>query len=136
MSEEGIPEDIRRFLLLHIDSVAQLEALLLMHSHPHQDWDAAALAQRLYISPAETVKILLHLAAQQLCRPSSQPNSFRIETGNPELKALLMRLAEVYSRRLIAITTLIHQNKPPGQNPNNAKRFADAFKFFKDKEDG
>jgi hypothetical protein len=31
MSDKYLPDDVRRFVLEHIDSVAQLEALLLLH---------------------------------------------------------------------------------------------------------
>ena len=36
-----IPEDIQAFLLKRIDSIAQLEALLLLRDHPECEWSVA-----------------------------------------------------------------------------------------------
>lgn len=133
MSEEGIPDDIRRFVLQNIESVAQLEALLLLRSQPQQDWDVRRLAQRLYISPNETIRILAMLTAQGLCELiENGERKYRYRPANSDVKALIERLAEVYSRRLVAISQLIHQRS---SGKNNAQGFADAFRLRKDKED-
>src|SRR5688572_27525821 len=47
----GIPEDVRRFLLQCIDSVEQLEVLLLLHRDPGKVWSTEAVAQALYSNP-------------------------------------------------------------------------------------
>ncbi len=45
-----IPDDVRRFIQASIDSIAQLEALLIVHEHPGIEWTVSALSERLYIS--------------------------------------------------------------------------------------
>jgi hypothetical protein len=49
MSYKGIPEDVGQFIIEKIDSVAQLEALLLLRSSPEEKWSVRALSSRLYI---------------------------------------------------------------------------------------
>ena len=48
MADELVPDDLRDFILRHIDSVAQLEALLLLRASPDEDWDVGKTAKRLY----------------------------------------------------------------------------------------
>lgn len=133
MSEEGIPDDIRRFVLQNIDSVAQLEALLLLRSQPQLEWDVRLMAQRLYISPNETIRILAALTAQGLCELiENGERKYRYQPASPDIRALIEKLAEVYSQRLVAISQLIHQRS---SSKNNAQGFADAFRLRKDKEE-
>lgn len=130
MSETGIPEDIERFILLQIESVAKLEALLLMHGQPEQPWDQGLLAQRLYISPAQAAPLLADLVAGGFCVPADNETArYCYRPRQAELAALVDRLAEVYSRRLIAITNLIHT-----RSTRSTQQFADAFKLRRDKE--
>jgi hypothetical protein len=53
MTDELVPDDVRDFILRHIDSVAQLEALLLLRANPDEDWDAPKTAKRLYTTHQE-----------------------------------------------------------------------------------
>jgi hypothetical protein len=56
-----IPEDVAQFIIEKIDSVAQLEALLLLRDNPQQQWDVAAVAKRLYIDDERASKVLARL---------------------------------------------------------------------------
>jgi hypothetical protein len=38
MAREPIPDDLREFILGYIDSIAQLEALLLLRRNPSTSW--------------------------------------------------------------------------------------------------
>ena len=124
MTEEGVPADVRDFLLACIDSVAELEALLLLRETPGQDWDAAMLARRLYVGEAEGAKILEHLVQCELA--ARTPAGFRYHVRDDERQRVVNRLAESYARYLVPVTRLIH-DKASGM-----RQFADAFKFRKD----
>ena len=134
MNDEAVPESIQRFIAMHIDSVAKIEALLLMFRNPEQTWDSALLAKRLYITPAETAKILAELHARQFLDARELPKgSFCYRPATSELSAQVEQLAEVYSKRLVAVTHLIHQRAAPPPS-NSLQMFADAFKLKKDKD--
>ena len=47
MVEGLIPEDVQAFLLKRIDSIPQLEALVLLRANPEFEWSAATLARLL-----------------------------------------------------------------------------------------
>ena len=68
MAKEPIPPDVGEFIVRHINSVAQLEALLLLRTNPDKDWDAAEIAKRLYTNEREITEILTQLCEDGLLR--------------------------------------------------------------------
>lgn len=127
MAEQFIADDIIRFVLEKIDSVAQLEGVLLLRGDPQRHWRAAELAARLYISEAQTVELLLSLSAQGLVAAEGEPAMYSYQPKTPELRQMVDRLAEVYAKQLVAITNLIHSKQKP-----RVQAFADAFRLRKD----
>jgi hypothetical protein len=123
-----IPEEIAQFITNHIDSIAQLEALLLMRREPHGPWSASSLAQRLYTGEKETVDALERLCAAGLATALGHtPACYCYAPVSPELGALVDRTADLYSKHLVPITNLIH-SKPK----TRVQEFADAFRIRKD----
>jgi len=45
MVEGVIPEDVKQFIIQHIDSIAHLEGLLMCRADPQKAWSAAILAR-------------------------------------------------------------------------------------------
>jgi hypothetical protein len=124
MTDEVVPGDIKAFILAHIDSVAQLEALLLLRATPGKLWDAGGTAKRLYVSERESHQALAHLCADGLLSRSEDLYSY---TGlAAETAAIVDRLAEAYARHLIPVTSIIHSK------PRRIREFAEAFKFKKE----
>ena len=66
MPDDLMPEDLRDFILGHINSIVQLEALLLLRRNPNEDRDAAKTAKRLYTSEQEVADVLARLCADGL----------------------------------------------------------------------
>ncbi|HVO03329.1 MAG TPA: hypothetical protein VMT54_14080 [Candidatus Cybelea sp.] len=124
MPDDPIPREIRDFIARYIDSVAQLEALLLLRDNPGDIWDRRRVAERLYTSEDETALFLARLCDDGLL--SAADGVYRYDAHSPELAALVDRLAERYKRHLIPITNLIHAK------PRRIREFADAFKLKKD----
>jgi len=124
MTEEGVPPEIRAFLFACIESVAELEALLLLREVPTQCWDAGTLARRLYIGESEGAKILDHLAACELAARGEA--GFRYHVRDAERQRLVDGLADSHARHLVPLTRLIHERA------SGMRKFADAFKFRKD----
>jgi hypothetical protein len=128
MADSVIPEDISQFVIEKIESVAQLEALLLLRNHPDTDWSVQALAARLYISEEQTAGVLVVLQAQGFVSADSKdPSLYRYWPNSKELKTMLDRLAEIYASHLVPVTNLIH-SKPKSR----IQEFADAFRLRKD----
>jgi hypothetical protein len=123
MVDDVIPDDVRDFILRHIDSVAQLEALLLLRANSNESWDVTRAAARLYTGEEEIRKMLTQLCADGLL--SHRDDVYRYECP-PEIKVVVDRLVEVYRRHLIPVTNVIHTK------PRRIREFANAFKFRKD----
>ena len=61
MPDDLIPEEIKQFLIENIDSIAELEGVLLLRSNPDGLWSANALAQRLYATQEQIENVLARL---------------------------------------------------------------------------
>jgi hypothetical protein len=121
---DPLPADLLDFLTRHIDSIAQLEALLLLRAAPGEVWDVQRAAKRLYVSEQESFETLAHLAVHGFL--SGDRSGYRFDPQSQELLSMVELLAEHYKRHLIPITNLIHAK------PRRIRQFADAFKFKKD----
>jgi hypothetical protein len=112
MIDDLIPDDIRHFIIVGIDSVAHLEALLLLRTGAHENWDIAVVAKRLYITEQETTQVLSRLCEQGLInRNGGEPQLFQYRPKTVELARMIDRVAEVYKKHLVPVTNLIH-SKP------------------------
>jgi len=130
MYNEVIPQEIQQFVLSHIDSVAQLEGLLLFHSAPSLAGNADLVAQRLYISQDEASRLLRHLhMAGFLAVTSGENPTYFYHPRTSDVASLVDQLASLYVNYLVPITNLIH-SKPK----TRIQEFADAFWIRKDKE--
>jgi hypothetical protein len=125
MADDPIPADLRDFILRFIDSVAHLEALLLLRASPQTNWEAPAVAARLYTSAEQAGEVLAQLCNERLL--VCVDGQYRYEGQAPEHIAMIDRLADSYAKQLIPITNLIHSK------PRRIRQFADAFKFRKDR---
>ncbi|HEU4371943.1 MAG TPA: hypothetical protein VFS02_00540 [Telluria sp.] len=128
MNAPPIPDDVQRFVLLAIPSVPYLEALLLMRSSPQRQWDASAVAQRLYLSEKVTAALLVELNDAGLADADAETaGQYRYRPQSEELAALTNRLAAIYATNLVGVSNLIHSkiNK-------KAQRFVDAFVLRKE----
>jgi hypothetical protein len=125
MTSEEIPGDLRDFLLKYIDSVAQLEALLLLRRSGGEAWTAENVARRLYIGVTQANEVLEQLCDSQLLHCDNGVYSY--VGGDDEHRRLIDGIAEHYSRHLIQITNLIHAKS------SRIRQFAAAFKLRKDR---
>ncbi|HVV64022.1 MAG TPA: hypothetical protein VHC42_01020 [Rhizomicrobium sp.] len=124
MAEALIPDEVRSFVLERIDTVAQLEALLLLRKYPQTSWSAGDVARRLYVGETAAQEILAKLTADGLI--VSDEGGFRYGPS-AETARVIDALADTYGRYLIPVTNLIHDK------PSRIQQFADAFRFRKDK---
>jgi hypothetical protein len=125
MADEPIPDDLREFIFAHIDSVAQLEALLLLRRDPSKDWNPGSVAERLYITEGEAADLLTRLNDDGFLVVNA--GSYRFGPRSVGHRQMTDRVADAYSHHLIPITNLIHGK------PRRIREFSDAFKFRRDR---
>jgi hypothetical protein len=101
MTREFIPDDITQFIIEKIDSVAQLEALLLLRSSPEEKWSVRALSGRLYINEKETAEVLAQLRMNGFAiDKTGEPPLYQYQPASVELQQKVDRVAEIYSKHL------------------------------------
>jgi hypothetical protein len=123
MVSETIPDDVREFVQTHVDSIAQLEALLLLRRESSAPWDATTVAKRLYIPDHDAAEVLRELLVRGFLRSDGKTFQYRCPA---EVDTLVGNVADVYARQLIPVTHLIHNKS------SRIREFANAFKLRKE----
>ena len=131
MANDPIPESVEEFVSENIDSVAELEALMLLFRDPAALWSAASLAERLYATEEQADAAIAKLCHLGLAAASAKRRAaFHFRPSSPELEELVVQISETYSKYLVPVTNLIH-SKPQSK----VQQFADAFKLRKRKDE-
>ena len=125
MADELIPPDVREFILTHIDSIAQLEALILLANQPEARWTVSRVAGQLYIDESHAKPVLDRLCDDGLVRCNE--GEFWFNGDPPGQRDIVEKLSSLYARHLIPVTNLVHAK------PSGARAFAAAFKLRKDR---
>jgi hypothetical protein len=118
--------EIIRFIVDQIDSVPQLEALLLVWNTRPAIWTPEELGKRLYVSN----ELLQELVRKRLITSiQGAVEGYRYESASEEQDELIGRLDEMYRREVVRVSNMIHAK------PASALRdFAQAFRFTKEKD--
>jgi hypothetical protein len=119
-----ISEPVKRLIAERIDSIPELEAILLLREHPNERWTAMETGQRLYVSTIVASHILSELAGRGFF--SCDESSYRYDPATAELAALVDALADAYAHHLVEVTHMIH-----GKPSASVRQFADAFRLRK-----
>jgi hypothetical protein len=129
MSPTGVPDHVLQFIAERIDSVPQLEALLLLWEKPAQAWAQGEVAARIYVEPAVAGTILQALQRRQLVTSDgAQPPGYRYSDAWDTTGTLMNQVAAAYRHHLIPVATFIHS----GAN-SSVREFARAFDLKKDR---
>lgn len=132
MTYEAISQEVKDFIAAHINSVEQLEVLLLLRIHADQEWSADTLAKELRIDASWAATRLADLSTRGLLAVRETSESlYLFNPKTPELRRIVGDLALTYTERRVAVINLIY-SKPL----DNIRVFAEAFRFKKEKPDG
>jgi hypothetical protein len=126
-----LPEAVRRLIADHIDSVEQLEILLLLFQHPERSWTAESVARELRVSPMSAGDRLKDMArAAIFSKVQGAEGEYRYAPESPQLAEAVAGLAAAYSERRVTVINLIF-SKPV----DKIRTFADAFRLRRDDDD-
>jgi hypothetical protein len=127
-SDNKIPTHVLQFLEANIDTVTQLETLLMMREEGDRRWLIADVASRNYTSEQRATETLNALLRRGLVSAEESPPRFQFNPTKDEVRALVAELARCYQRNLLLVTELIHA-KPSA----SVREFARAFDLKKDR---
>jgi hypothetical protein len=128
MVPPDLSAEVLRFIEERIDSVPQLETLLMMNDQPARVWTVSDVAARAYVSLDEAARILDALRRRALIVSDESASSFRIGPADRRDRELVGEVARAYRANLTRIATFIH-DKPPA----SLKEFARAFDLKKER---
>lgn len=122
MPETGVPAPVRRFIVSHIVSVAQLEVLLLLRAAADKDWTSDEVARALVTQPEAAAGWLENLTGHGLARETD--GSYRYEPSSDEVERTVDALAESYANYRVSVISLIFSR--PSERVTS---LADAFRI-------
>jgi hypothetical protein len=126
--ENDIPAHVLRFIEENIDTVPQLETLLMMSEAADRDWRLADVAAHNYIPEHHAEQILSALRRRGLVSIEEAPPRFRFSPASEQVRALVAEVALCYRANLSRVATFIH-SKPSV----SVREFARAFDMKKDR---
>ena len=128
MAENGIPQAVHDFLASEIESVLELEVLLLLQGSAPRGWSAEQLATTLKIDPDWAGGLLVKFAQRGLLARRDEPAPrYAYAPASAELDAAVRAVADAYATHRVRIIGLIF-SKPT----SNLKSFAEAFRLRRD----
>jgi hypothetical protein len=120
---EEFSAELEQFIAQHIESLAQLETLLLMWQDPARRWDCAELSRVLYITPDMCGGLVADLERRGFVR-RGEDSRYQYQPADPELHRFLKQLATIYQERRVAVITQIY-SRPM----KKVQTFADSFRL-------
>jgi hypothetical protein len=126
VSAPGISDDVKALVLEHIESIEQLEVLLLLFRQPHHDYDADEVCRELRISTQVAIERLRDLHARGLIERNDRGYRFG---ADPERNRRVFGLSQTYLERRVQVLNLIF-SRPT----EKLRSFANAFRLRKDDE--
>jgi hypothetical protein len=118
----GVPAEVRRFIAAEIESVGQLEVLLLLRGAVDKNWTADEVARALVMQTPSVESWLEKMAARGLL--AAADDRYRFAPPTAEVERTIDGLAESYARYRVAVIGVIFSKPSEG-----ATRFSEAFRI-------
>lgn len=128
MAVADIQPEVWNFIETHIDTVPQLEALLLIYGTEDRPWKTEEIATRIYVALESARDILEALRRRSLIVLSEDSLGYRRSPATDATTALIATVSHAYRRHLIPIATFIHSKASA-----SVREFARAFEIKKDR---
>lgn len=129
MNSPQIPANVLQFIAERIDTVPQLEALLLLWESPQRTWTEEELAGRIYVSRQVAAQTLQALQRQSLVIAELQESPrYRYDPQWDPTGQVMPEVAAAYRRHLVQLATFIHSRASTA-----VREFARAFDLKKDR---
>jgi len=129
MNSPQIPDHVLQFIAERIDTVPQLEALLLLWESAQRAWTEEDLAGRIYVSRQIAAQTLQALQRQNLVLAgAAEPTQYRYNPQWDPTGQVMPEVAAAYRRHLVQLATFIHSRASTA-----VREFARAFDLKKDR---
>ncbi|HEX3704946.1 MAG TPA: hypothetical protein VHU82_16575 [Vicinamibacterales bacterium] len=128
---DDIPRPVRRFLARCVDTVEQLEIILLLQRHPERSWNALEVGEALGLDHRAVARDLEQLGTRDLLDVRLGADvRYRFSPGAPEAAAAAQRAAEAYRVSRGAVLAFVTAGRY-----RSLQDFSDAFRLTEDDDD-
>ena len=129
VSEKVFSEKLERFIATEIDSLEQLEILLLLSGNPQKWWSATTVYEVIKSSNQSVKDRLNEMADRGLLQKKSEGEvCYQFDSSNEDLREITAELRDAYKERSVKVVQAIYSNPPDA-----VREFARAFRLRKDK---
>lgn len=128
MTAEEIPERVLAFIAEKIDTVPQLEALLLLAGDVGRAWSAEDVAARIYVQPDAASLLLQALERRGLVQGAGTTATYRYDATWDVSGTRMSEISAVYRKHVVRVATFIHSGSSA-----SVREFARAFDLNKDR---
>jgi hypothetical protein len=122
VAHTGVPKEVERFIATDIESVEQLEVLLLLRAAPEKQWTAQEVARALVFRVDSAADWLARMAERGLL--AQFDNRYLFAPATPEVTETIDALAESFAKYRVTVIALIF-SKPS----DRVRLFSDAFRI-------
>lgn len=126
MTSAGLSEALRAFIREHIQSVEQMEVLLLLYTTTPKEWSAVRVARELRIDPMSASRRLADLTERGLIamRPGEEALLYWYEGSSPANDRAIAELDRANRERRTTLIGVIFSTPS-----DDVRAFADAFRL-------
>lgn len=124
MSQRDFSPEFRAFVNKFINSIEQIEVLLILRANPERVWTVDEISAIMRSTPNSIRSRLEALTAKKLS--AAEPDRGFRYAASGRLDAMVEVLAEEYGRRRFSVIELVFTR------PDAARQFADAFRLKED----
>lgn len=119
-ASSGLGADVERFVAQHIQSIEQLEVLLLLVRTAPRDWTADAIAAELRVAAPSVTQRLQDLERRNLVVQARAAHRY-----NPQIRenAVILKVADANRERRVALIAFIFSKQT-----SSIQALADAFR--------
>jgi len=128
MTGLAVSKNVLQFVAEQIDTVPQLECLVLLYQHESRAWLAEELSARIYVSPQSVGAILEILQRRGLLTVEGEPPRYRFNPHGPANRDLMGHVVADYQKHVVQIANFIHSKASA-----SVREFARAFDLKKDR---
>jgi hypothetical protein len=122
VAQTGVPTQVRHFIAAEIESVGQLEVLLLLRGASDKTWTGEEVARALVMRPASATSWLDQIAGSGLI--TANAGGYRYAPPSADAERTIDLLAESYAKYRVAVISLIFSKPSEG-----VTRFPEAFRI-------
>jgi hypothetical protein len=137
MTSERLSDSVQTLLREHVTTFEQLEILLLLQAHPHDDWTAAAVGERTRIPEDISARALADFSGNGLIEQVREnPAAYCFAPRTIQIRQAVADLAIAYHDQRALVMSTMSVNAIERIRSGTLRAFSDAFLLRRKDGDG